>query len=284
MRVSEILTGAMSEESTTPDLVELRRTFYATMDREWDFDALAGRFAPDAVWDLSESHLGIYEGLEAIGDFLVRHWATWEDHHHEIEEIRDFGDGVLSVAIREDGCPRGSDGRVQARHVQVFEWVRGEIVRVTGYPDSAEGRAAAERLAESTGSAMPRESVEVVWRGFQAWNAPEMDALRELYDPGVIWRPPQDWPEPGPYVGREAVMRQLEQLRETWDADALEPISDFISAADRVVVRIILRGVGHGLESNIELTGVYTVRKGRIPCLEFFWDHAEALKAVGLAA
>src|SRR5664279_1327080 len=55
--------GPMPEESTTPDSVELTRTFYETMDRDWDFDALAGFFAPDAVWDLSESHLGSYEGV-----------------------------------------------------------------------------------------------------------------------------------------------------------------------------------------------------------------------------
>ena len=79
------------------------------------------------------------------------YWATWEDHHHEIEEILDFGHGVLSVAIREDGCPRGSNRRVQTRHLQVFEWVRGEIVRITGYPDIDQARAAAERLAEERG-------------------------------------------------------------------------------------------------------------------------------------
>jgi ketosteroid isomerase-like protein len=135
-----------SEESTTPDPVERTRVFYETMDRDWDFDALAGFFTPDAVWDLSESHLGIYAGVAAIGDFLVGYWATWEDHHHEIEEILDLGRGVLVVAIREDGCP-SSSARVQARHVQVFEWVRGEIVRITGYPDVDAARAAAERLA-----------------------------------------------------------------------------------------------------------------------------------------
>jgi hypothetical protein len=31
----------MAEESTTPDPVELTRTLYETMDRDWDFDALA---------------------------------------------------------------------------------------------------------------------------------------------------------------------------------------------------------------------------------------------------
>jgi ketosteroid isomerase-like protein len=105
---------------------------------------------------------------------------------------------------------------------------------------------------------------------------------RELYDPEVSWRPPEGWPEPGPYVGRDAVLRQLEQLRETWDADTLEPIDDFLDAADRVVVRLIWRGVGHGPGLNMELTGVSTVRNGRIFGLEFFPDHAEALKAVGL--
>ena len=130
---------------------------------------------------------------------------------------------------------------------------------------------------------MSHENVEVVRRIFEAWNAGDMDALREMYDPGIIWRPPEGWPEPGPYMGREAVMRQLEQMRETWDADALELISDFIDVGDRVAVRVIWRGAGHGPESNMEVTGVYAVRKGRIFYIEFFWDHAEALETVGLS-
>ncbi|MFL5820751.1 MAG: hypothetical protein ACJ76S_08740 [Solirubrobacteraceae bacterium] len=45
-------------------------------------------------------------------------------------------------------------------------------------------------------------------------------------------------------------MRQWEQWRETWDADAVEPISDFIDAADRVVVRQIWRGAGQSPQAN----------------------------------
>jgi hypothetical protein len=48
-------------------------------------------------------------------------------------------------------------------------------------------------------------------------------------------------------------------------------------------VRFVWRGAGYGPEANLELTGVYTVRKGRILSLDFFWDHAEALEAVGLS-
>ena len=77
-------------------------------------------------------------------------------------------------------------------------------------------------------------------------------------------------------------MRQFEQLRETWDADAVEPIGDFIDVGDRVAVRIVLHGEGRGPEANIEMTNVVTVRNGRIVFIEFFWDHAEALEALGL--
>jgi ketosteroid isomerase-like protein len=111
---------------------------------------------------------------------------------------------------------------------------------------------------------MSRENVEVVRAAYEAWNGGDMDALRELYDPEIIWRPPEGWPEPGPFVGREAFMRQAEQMRETWDADALELTSDFIHANDRVAVRQMWRGAGHGPDMNMEMTMIYTVRKGKI--------------------
>jgi ketosteroid isomerase-like protein len=73
-----------------------------------------------------------------------------------------------------------------------------------------------------------------------------------------------------------------EELRDTWDADTLVPISDFIDAGDRVAVRYIWRGAGHGPDLNMEVTLVFTMRKGRIVFQEFFWDHADTLEAAGL--
>ena len=130
---------------------------------------------------------------------------------------------------------------------------------------------------------MSQENVEIVRRFFEAWNAGNMDALRELHHPDAVLRPPEDWPESEPLVGREAVMRGYDQLRETWDDNALELISDFIDAGDRVAVRYIWRGAGHGPEANFEITLVFTVRKGRILFLEYFWDNSEALETLGRA-
>ena len=130
---------------------------------------------------------------------------------------------------------------------------------------------------------MSQENVEVVRALIEAWNTGDMKAFREHYDPDVIVRGPKGWPEPGPFIGREAIMRQFEQLRSTWDDDALEVTGDYVDSADHVAVRWIWRGAGHGPEANLEMTGVYTVRRGRVFYQEYFWDHAEALEAVGLS-
>jgi hypothetical protein len=65
--------------------------------------------------------------------------------------------------------------------------------------------------------------------------------------------------------------------------DALELLSDFIDASERVAVRVCWRGAGHGPEANLEMTDVFTVRKGRIFYLECFWHHAEALECLRLS-
>ena len=129
---------------------------------------------------------------------------------------------------------------------------------------------------------MSQENVEIVRAAFEAYSAGDMDAFRELHDPDVIVRTLEGWPEPGPYVGREAVMRWFEQLRETWDAVTIETIG-FIDAADRVVARLVLHGEGHGPQTDLEVTQVSTVRKGKIVYREYFWDHAEALETLGLS-
>jgi ketosteroid isomerase-like protein len=130
---------------------------------------------------------------------------------------------------------------------------------------------------------MSQENVEVIRASNEAWNAGDMDAIRETLDPDVILQTVGDWPEPGPYVGREAVMRFMEQLRDTWDAHTMEATSDILHAADRVVVRMTSHVVSaHGPPSTYEVTHVYSVRKGKVRGVEFFWDHADALEAAGL--
>ena len=130
---------------------------------------------------------------------------------------------------------------------------------------------------------MSQENVEIARAAIAAVNAGNMDAVRESLAPDVIIvRGLEGWPETAPIVGRDAVVRQWERTLETWDAASVEPIS-FIDAADRVVVRQIGHAAGRGPEFNVEFTVVFTMRKGKTLLLEYFWDHAEALEAVGLS-
>jgi len=130
---------------------------------------------------------------------------------------------------------------------------------------------------------MSQENVEVVKAAFEAWNAGDMDALGDLYDPNIVVRYTDGWPEGSkPNIGREVVVRQWEQQREPFDRDTLEEI-EVIDLGDRVVMRQMWRAVGRGPDLNIEVTTVSTLRKGKMILLEFFWDHAQALAAVGFS-
>jgi ketosteroid isomerase-like protein len=129
---------------------------------------------------------------------------------------------------------------------------------------------------------MSEENVEIVRHYFDVWNAGDMDAVRELYDPDAVMEVTPDWPERGPFVGRDAVMQQFHQARAAFESDSLEFLSDLVAVGNRVIVRVAWHGVGRGPQSDMEWTNVLTIRDSRIVNVEFFWDHAEALETLGL--
>jgi hypothetical protein len=131
---------------------------------------------------------------------------------------------------------------------------------------------------------MSQGSIEVARAAIEAWNAGDMERLCELYDPDAVVRyHVPDWVEAGPFLGRDAIMRQFRWLREAWDRDSLRIVGDLLAVGDRVVVHATWRGAGHGPEGAMEMAWVYTVRKGLIARADFFREHAEALAAVGLS-
>src|ERR1700730_1126894 len=135
----------MSEESTTPDLVELMgRTFEAANRR--DLDAVASSFAEDAVFD-GRAAGALFEGRAAIRRFLEDWFGAYEELEVGLEEVRDLGNGVVFAVVIQNARPAGSAGHLRQREGWVFVWVRGLIARLTTY-DIDEARAAAECLAE----------------------------------------------------------------------------------------------------------------------------------------
>ncbi len=138
----------MSEESTTPDLVELvGRAFEAANCR--DLDAVASSFAEDATFDgrgVPDHH----DGRAAIRSMLEDWFGTYEELEFGLEEVRDLGNGVVFAVVVQNGRLVGSAGHVRQREGWLIVWVRGLIARLAT-SEVDEARAAAERLARERG-------------------------------------------------------------------------------------------------------------------------------------
>ena len=136
----------MTEESTTPDPVELVGRAFEAANRR-DLDAAASSFAEDATFD-GRALGDRFEGRAAIRSFLEDWFGTYEELEIGLEEVRDLGGGVVFAVVVQNGRPAGSAGHVRQREGWVYVWVEGLIAQFT-ISDIDEARAAAERLAES---------------------------------------------------------------------------------------------------------------------------------------
>jgi ketosteroid isomerase-like protein len=138
----------MSEESTTPDLVELVRKQLEALDRR-DLDGVMNCVVEDTVLD-GRMAGDLFEGRAAIRRFLEDWFGFWEELDFELEELSDLGGGVVFAVVIQDGRPVGGDGRLRQREGWVYLWVGGSIARLTT-SEVDQARAAAERLAEQRG-------------------------------------------------------------------------------------------------------------------------------------
>jgi uncharacterized protein (TIGR02246 family) len=141
----------MSEEPTTPDLVELLGRAFEAANRR-DLDAVACSFAEDATFE-GRALGDRFEGRAAIRGFLEEWFAAYEDLEFGPEEVRDLGNGVVFAVVVQNGRPAGSAGRaghLRQREGWILVWVRGLIARLT-ISEVDEAHAAAERLAHERG-------------------------------------------------------------------------------------------------------------------------------------
>jgi ketosteroid isomerase-like protein len=138
----------MSEESTTPDPVELVRKHVEALDRG-DLDGMMSSVAEDGVLD-GRGAGTFSEGHAAIRSFAEDWLGGYEELEYELEEASHLGGGVVFAVVIQDGRLVGSPGRIRQREGWVYVCVGGLIARLTTY-DVDEGRVAADRLAEERG-------------------------------------------------------------------------------------------------------------------------------------
>ena len=129
---------------------------------------------------------------------------------------------------------------------------------------------------------MSEENVERFRQQIDAFRRGDWDAVAQDLDPHICVRTDPSWPEQQIY-GREATVDWQRGAWELIGPDArIEESSDL---GERVLARVHwkTRGQHSGIEDDLCFSVVSTHREGRIVFLEYFLEHEQALKAVGLA-
>jgi ketosteroid isomerase-like protein len=126
-----------------------------------------------------------------------------------------------------------------------------------------------------------RENLEIVQRGFEAFNAQGVEGVIPFIDPDFeATTPPDLASEPDTYRGPDGIRRWFDSFFEVmdeirWDA------REFHEAGDKVVVEFTLRARGKttGLSFGQEAVMVWTLRDGKAIRVDLFPTLDQALEA-----
>ena len=135
---------------------------------------------------------------------------------------------------------------------------------------------------------MSQENVEIVRAAYRTYIAGDRDAYLDFFAEDVEARPDASFPEANPVRGREELKSFLAEIEADWEGGASGGvITEVFPVGDDRVVTVADwggRGRASGIDVRSSLTSILTIRDGRIVKIEWFFDHAAALQAVGLSA
>lgn len=269
----------MSQEPRTPDLVELTRSFYASLNGR-DFDAVMGMFGPASVWDVSRWGLGTHGGLRAIRQFPEDWFGSVDEYEVQVEEMHDLGNGIVLVVVSHVGHRARSRGALQVRSASIFVWTESTIALLTVYPDIDEARVAAVRAADPP----PQRNIDLHGQLVEAVRAREVPV--ELLAPNFHMENRATAATDHIYYGAEGL---LELARDIIEAFAEEPrwrVEEVIASGDDFVVATFsVVGLGARSKEPLEFrwVGVAWFREGKASRAIGYASRREALEAVGLA-
>jgi hypothetical protein len=131
---------------------------------------------------------------------------------------------------------------------------------------------------------MSQENVEIALETFRLVEAGKFGDLAQLMDPEVTMDGLDDWPEPGPFIGSDAVVGELERVRADWVEQRFEDIRVVANDSEWVVTeyRWHVRGAS-GLEADFDFVVALRFIHSRMVELHFSWKREEALEAAGLS-
>jgi uncharacterized protein len=132
---------------------------------------------------------------------------------------------------------------------------------------------------------MSLETVELVRRGFEAFNSGDIDRILSFTGPDLeIEVPPGLSAEPDTYRGHAGVRRYFQSFDEAMDEVHFQA-ERFWDAAEAVVVdvRVTARGKQTAILVEQRAAQLWTIRGGRVIRIRAYASLSEALETIGLA-
>jgi ketosteroid isomerase-like protein len=132
---------------------------------------------------------------------------------------------------------------------------------------------------------MSRENVEIVRRGFEAYNSGDIGRILALTHPDFEGQvPPELSAEPDTYRGHDGIRGYFQSFQDAMDEIHFHP-ERFWDVGDSVVVAARLNAKGRQTAIPVEqrFVQVWTIRGGKAIRLQTYVSLSEALATVGLA-
>ena len=132
--------------------------------------------------------------------------------------------------------------------------------------------------------AQPGENplLELVRRGYELWNAGDLEAVSRMWSDDFEWHNDPAWPGQRVYYGRDTVVRFLmEEVVNVIDLGEIE-VDRIEVMGDELVICMIARTRGQGSELDIGKVPIFHVAKVRgreIVRVRAFLDESQAMAA-----
>ena len=131
---------------------------------------------------------------------------------------------------------------------------------------------------------MSSENVQIIRALVDAFNDRDLDAAFAVLHPEAELHPLRAQLEGKAYVGHQGLRELLADFDQDWEYVQMDP-QDYLEADDDLVVilgRLRARARASGMDLDVPMGFVWTVRDGKAVHGRTFSDPADALRAAGL--
>lgn len=129
---------------------------------------------------------------------------------------------------------------------------------------------------------MSQENMELARRQVELWNARDFRGLEEMCAPDVVLYGWAEWPESGPWIGRDAAIAQIRRMFENFGEQQVT-VESITADGEWVVMRHVwhIRADQSGVAGDLPGSTALRVREGKF--VESHWcrEHSDALKVAG---